>query len=314
MSYEAITLTLLSLRGVGPRSVADFLSSGYEATEADSLHKALLRGAISRLSSIPGVDDVRLAWERAERLIDDCAKQDVTILGGVNPLPVTLCSIPNPPLLLFVLGNYKLVYSKGIAVIGTREPTDFGRKAAHRMAHVLAENSWTVVSGLAEGCDTEGHEGCLAANGGTIAVLAHGFGRIYPSKNKMLSERILESGGCLATEYPPGVPPTKSSFIERDRLQSGLSRGIVVVETDVRGGTLHTVAHAKSQGRGIAALAHPSHLIGEPKAQGNQKLIREGVARPLSNRSDLIDFADSLDDKIPLDSGDDSHVQTTFDL
>jgi DNA processing protein len=158
----------------------------------------------------------------------------------------------------------------------------------------MAERGWCVVSGLAEGCDTEGHEGCLAAGGKTIAALAHGFGRIYPAKNKQLAERILESGGALITEYPPGTPPTRSSFIERDRLQSGLSLGIVVVETDIKGGTMHTVRHARDQGRGIAAISHPPEFVKEAKAQGNQQLIKDLIARPLANRDDLFRFAQEI--------------------
>ena len=254
-----------------------------------------------------------MAWDAAEKLQEECDDAGIVVLGGRVPLPSALREIPNPPLLLYLQGNPEILDLKGIAVIGTREPTSFGRKSARRMAHVLAERGWCVVSGLAEGCDTEGHEGCLAAGGKTIAVLAHGFGRIYPAKNKQLADRILESGGALITEYAPGTPPTRSSFIERDRLQSGLSLGIIVVETDIKGGTMHTVGHAQAQGRGIGAISHPPELSDVSKSQGNQKLIREEIATPLRDRDDLIRFAESLVDH-DLPNQPPMNIQATLDL
>jgi DNA processing protein len=294
MIYETVILSLLGLKGIGPKSAAELLTRKELPGDPEELHGLLRDGAIGRLKVIPELGEVRAAWELAQRTIADCHRTGVAILGGANPLPELLTKIPTPPLLLYVLGNRLALFEKSIAVIGTREPTEFGKKSAHRVAKVLAESKWTVTSGLAEGCDTQGHEGCLEGGGATVAVLAHGFGRIYPASNKGLASRILESGGCLVTEYPPGMPPTRSAFIERDRLQSGLSLGIIVVETDVQGGTMHTVGHAKAQKRGIATISHPAHLLTEPKIQGNQMLIREGIATPLTDRADLLLFADSL--------------------
>jgi DNA processing protein len=312
--YETVTLTLLGLKGIGPKSAGEFLSSNPIPANPSELHALLSDGAIARLGKIPDLDEVAVSWERAEGVIGQCRANGIAILGRTNPLPRLLREIPNAPLLLYVLGDQAALNEKSIAVIGTREPTEFGKKSAHKMAQVLAENKWVVVSGLAEGCDTQGHEGSLAGGGLTVAVLAHGFGRIYPAKNKLLSDRILECGGCLVTEYPPGMPPTRSSFIERDRIQSGLSLGVVVVETDIKGGTMHTVGHAKSQNRGIATIDHPPNLLNEPKTQGNQKLIQDGVATPLHNRGDLLHFVEALSSKQQLPDDKPTISQTTFDL
>ena len=135
-----------------------------------------------------------------------------------------------------------------------------------------------VVSGLAAGIDTAAHEGTLNAKGKTIAVLAHGLHTIYPGENKKLAERILENNGTLISEYSWGKNSTKGSFIARDRIQSGLSTGVLVIETKEKGGTMHTVQYCNKQGRVLMVLEPPggSNLI--ENYSGNLKLIRDGEA------------------------------------
>jgi DNA processing protein len=238
---------------------------------------------------------VNQALNAAYEMLDRCENQGVNVLWPTkSDFPVRLRTIPNPPLILFSLGDSTILNGDSVAVIGTREPTDFGVRSARKIARTLAEQGWVIVSGLAEGCDTAGHEGCLDGAGRTVAALAHGFGRIYPASNKGLAERIISHGGCLITEYPPGQPPTRGSFVERDRLQSGLSLGVIVIETDVKGGTMHTVRHAIEQSRPIAAVSHPEKMKSEPKAQGNRLLVAEGHATALEAKKDVFDFTDSL--------------------
>lgn len=175
-----------------------------------------------------------------------------------------------------------------VAIIGTREPSESGSKAAIRFGEIFGERGFNVVSGLAIGCDAGGHIGCLNKSGFTSAILAHGLDHIYPKENKSLAERILDSGGILLSEYFVGQRPLASYFVERDRLQAGLSNGIIVVETDIKGGTMHTVKFAKENMRRIAAFNHGRlELLQHPKAQGNQMLIREGTAFPLGTKEEV---------------------------
>jgi DNA processing protein len=214
----------------------------------------------------------------------------VSIIGYCDPdFPVRLKTIPDPPVLLFVKGNPRAVREPlTVAVVGTRKPTTYGRRVAGRLGLRFAEQGVLVVSGLAEGCDTAAHVGCLKGHGVTTAVLAHGLDVIYPSRNKKLAERILANNGCLVSEYPLGTTPRASYFVQRDRLQSGLALAVVVVETDVKGGTMHTVGYVQEQRRLLACVVHPDRLRQEPKTQGNRKLLEENRAIPLKDAKDLM--------------------------
>ena len=141
---------------------------------------------------------------------------------------------------------------------------------------------------------TYAHEGCLEAQGIGVAVLAHGLDMVYPAANRGLAERLLDRGGCLASEYPVGTTPVRSAFAERDRIQSGLSDGVLVIETDVRGGTMHTVRFARDQGRALACIEHPQRYRSEDETRGNRKLIEEGSARPIPDGDSLTDFLNGL--------------------
>jgi len=288
---EAITLCLMKVKGIGPKTIANFwakldASSAQLPNTVEELHELLTK----TLKKVPSLALLSIHWSEALELIGLCQRESITILGRTNPLPPQICRISNPPLLLFVEGSTDPLFQKGIAVIGAREATDYAKKVGRKMSATLAESGWCIFSGLAEGCDTVGHQGALDVDGKTVAILAHGFGKIYPASNKGLAVEIVEKGGCLVSEYPPGTPASRGSFVQRDRLQSGLSQAIIVLETDIKGGTMHTVGFAVEEGRPIATLNHPAELLDEPKTQGNQLLIRDGRAVSISNKQDLIDF------------------------
>lgn len=202
--------------------------------------------------------------------------------------PSCLRKLKNFPLILNYKGNLeKLSLSPSVSVIGTREPTEYGKKIGFRIGEVLAERGMNVVSGLAIGCDALGHLGALNKNGFTCAVLAHGLQEIYPKQNIVLAERILEEGGLLVSEYPYGMSPTKNSFVERDRIQAGLSNSTVVIETGIKGGTMHAVNTTLELGRHLFCVEHPERYKQEDKVQGNIKLIQDGLAKPLGTKDDL---------------------------
>lgn len=212
-----------------------------------------------------------------------------------DDFPTAVRDIPDPPILLFVKGSVKAVQGlPAVAVIGTREPTPYGEGAAHRLGKRFVERGFVVVSGLAKGCDAFAHQGCVDAGGVGVAVMAHGLDTVYPAENRSLAEKLVACGGCLVSEYPPGTKAHRGHFVERDRLQSGLARGVVVVETDIEGGTMHTVGFAKEQHRCLACVAHPPQFLGQAKVKGNQHLISTGDAVPLADAADLERFASAL--------------------
>ena len=184
--------------------------------------------------------------------------------------------------------------SIGVAVIGTREPSSLGYKIAERLGYKFGEAGLNVVSGLAIGCDTGGHKGSLQAHGLTTAILAQGLDKVYPKENKELADSIIDNGGCLISEYFVGSVSQASNFVERDRLQAGLSHAVVVVETDIKGGTMHTVKYAEKYQRILACFDHKEKEINHPKSQGNRMLIKEKRAIPLSNDIEMQDLINLL--------------------
>jgi DNA processing protein len=160
---------------------------------------------------------------------------------------------------------------------------------------LFAERGFVIVSGLAKGCDTVAHRGCLDAHGKTVAILGGGIDYIYPKENRPLADEILNTGGCLLSEYKPGMKPQPSFFVERDRLQSGLSQAVIVIETDVKGGSMHTVGFALSQNRLVACLGgHSGKYLSHPKVQGTKLLISDGKASRLSNLEEVESFLEKL--------------------
>lgn len=173
--------------------------------------------------------------------------------------------IADPPVVVYTLGNIKCLNEKSVAVIGTREPIEHGVKIADQLGFVLGRDGYTVVSGLAYGCDEYGHKGCLRAKGKTVAVMARGLDNVYPAKHKELANQIVKSEGCLISEYPVNSKMFKICFVERDRLQSGLSEELIIAETDVKGGTWHTIEYVKEYDRKIGCYRHPDKYMSEKR-------------------------------------------------
>jgi DNA processing protein len=208
--------------------------------------------------------------------------------------PSRLHSIPNPPSILYYLGDISLINAiKLIAIIGTRTPTPEGIVVCQIITRWFVERGYYVVSGLARGIDTVAHETCLKYGGKTIAILPSGIGNIYPPENIELSERIVNSGGLLISEYPENSSPRKSYFVQRDRLQSGLSLGVIVIETEIHGGTMHTGNFAIKQNRILGCVEFSHDLENQSIRSGNRLLLSRGNAFGI-NRKNLVDFEKML--------------------
>jgi len=188
--------------------------------------------------------------------------------------PPQLREIHDPPFLLFFRGKLPDYDLPLLGIVGTREPTGRAAKAAFRLGYEAGRSGIGVVSGLARGIDGFAHEGNVAGGGRTVAVLGCGIDFVYPPQNRYLGARILESGGTILSEYPPGEQPLRYHFPARNRIISGLSRGVVVVEAPEKSGALITVDHALDQGRDL--FVHRDGLYG-PTGVGTQRLSEDGA-------------------------------------
>jgi DNA processing protein len=198
--------------------------------------------------------------------------------------PVALREIPDAPLLLFYKGELGLLKRPAIGVVGSRKPTPYGRAACAHLVKQLSEAGFVIVSGLAYGIDAEAHRSCLRAGGQTVGVLGCGIDQIYPPSNRKLFEEI-GNIGLLLSEHPPGVPPIPGLFPERNRIISGLSLGVLVVEAAARSGSLITADCALEQGREVFAVPGP---IFSEVSVGPHNLIKQG-AKLVTSSSDMIE-------------------------
>jgi DNA processing protein len=187
--------------------------------------------------------------------------------------PPLLRDVPSPPAALYVDGDPDILWQPQVAVIGSRNPTAGGKDNGRDFAGQLARQGMTITSGLASGIDSVAHAAALDAGGTTVAVMGTGLDRIYPASSKGLAERIREEG-VLVSEFPPGTGAKRSHFPSRNRIISGLSLGVLVIEAGLRSGTLITARMAGNQGRDVFALPGSIH---NPLAKGCHRLIRDGA-------------------------------------
>lgn len=292
-STATALLALMRLRGVGRRAALRIVDAPPKDQDQASFQESIMaRAEQAHLSESELVD----AWKRSEQQLEQSVAAGVQAFSIHDEgYPSRLRMTPDPPAVLFVKGNARALYGpKAVAIVGTREPTTYGATVARRSGKTAAEAGFVIVSGLAHGCDTFGHEGCLDGKGEGVAVMAHGLDKVYPAANRDLAARLLDAGGCLVSEYPLGVTPIRTAFAERDRIQSGLADGILVIETDIKGGTMHTVRFSRDQRRPLACVAHPEKWLVEEKTRGNQKLIADGWALPIPDGPALIAFLDRM--------------------
>lgn len=193
------------------------------------------------------------ALERAEAQFAEADAHGARILSRVDPeYPALLARSEDDPVLLYVKGSLAPRPEHSVAIIGTREPTDHGKLIAERIATFFVDRGWSVVSGLALGCDAAAHRAVLVAKGHTVAVLAHGLQTVAPTQHRALAEEILAGGGALVTEYPFGELPRPYNFARRDLTQAGLARGVVMIQSDREGGSLNAARAAVRYGRWLA--------------------------------------------------------------
>jgi DNA processing protein len=270
----AAALRLALVPGVGPRIRRKLL-------EKFGTPQAVFDASPSQLRAVHHVGPklsqaIRAAAEEidVEAEIELCRRNQVQILSDEHDAyPRLLRDLPDPPSILFVRGHIIPADALAIAIVGSRHATHYGLAQAERLAASLARAGLTVVSGLARGIDSAAHRGALAAGGRTIAVLASGVLNVYPPENQELAEQIAAHGAVIS-ESPPRFEPLAGMFPQRNRIISGLSLGVVVVEASTRSGALITARHAMEQGRDVFAVPGP---VTSRMSHGCHRLIRDGA-------------------------------------
>lgn len=223
-----------------------------------------------------------------EKIFESIHSQGIKILTWQDETyPARLKEIDQPPPVLYVRGEYLPDDLFAVAIVGTRRVTAYGRQVTEEMASFLAANGITVISGLARGVDAVAHQAALKTGGRTMAVLGSGVDRIYPPEHRGLADQMMERGAIIS-DYPVGTPPDASNFPPRNRIISGLSLAVVVVEAGETSGALITAEFAAEQGREIFAV--PGSILA-PQSKGTNKLIQQG-ALPLLSAADLMQALD----------------------
>jgi len=222
--------------------------------------------------------DIERQFEHLEKLNASL----ITILD--DNYPTRLKELYDAPIYLFVRGSLTSQDVRSLALIGTRHPTDYGKNVTKKFATAFAQNGFTVISGLASGIDSLAHRTALDAGGRTIAVLGNGVDTIYTDPKGALYPRILEHGAIISEEWL-GTPPTAENFPKRNRIISGLSLGVVIVESDLKGGAMITAKYALEQNRDIFAI--PGNIF-SPKSNGTNALIRDSQAKLALSPNDII--------------------------
>ena len=188
--------------------------------------------------------------------------------------PSLLKQIYDPPISLYIKGNKDILNNKSIGIVGCREVSEYGKKVAKYFSYNLAKQNINIVSGLAKGVDSYAHIGTLSTEGKTIAVVGNGLDTVYPAENLYLTNRIIETGGTIISEYPLGTKSEKMNFPARNRIISGMSKGIIVIEAKEKSGTLITVDFALEQGRDVYVVPGNINSI---NSIGTNDLIKQGA-------------------------------------
>ncbi len=210
--------------------------------------------------------------DKYQKYIEKNKIQIITICD--TNYPEQLKNIYDKPIVLYALGNTDILHKTGVAIVGCRDCSEYGKKTALKIGYELAKKDLCIISGLAKGIDKYSHIGALEAGGSTIGVIGCGLDYIYPYENKNLYERIIKNNGLIITEYIVGTKPNKINFPARNRIISGLSKGVIVVEAKEKSGSLITADFALEQGKEVFAI--PGN-IDNLNSKGTNELIKQGA-------------------------------------
>ncbi|MEX0720646.1 MAG: DNA-processing protein DprA [Balneolaceae bacterium] len=282
-----VLIALSIIPGLGLKRGRELIRNSEDASEIFNYSKSKLRniqgiGEASALS-ILSFDE----WEKVDEIIKKTNKIGARIITLADPeYPPLLKQIYDPPLLFWMKGNPEALNLPGIAVVGTRNPSPYGKKMAVKITTELAEQGLCIFSGLAYGIDSIAHKAALDVNAPTVAVLGSGIDNLYPQKNANLANEIIRKGGAVISEFPLGAKPDAGNFPVRNRIVSGMSLGVLVIESGIKGGSMITADLGLDQNREIFALPH---LLVNPSGTGCNFLIKRGAAKLVQTVDDILE-------------------------
>ena len=284
-------LALNSVKGLGPVRVNDLVKHyGSPLALFEKEGHSILKQWVAFHSSATEVEAPGVLLEKAQRQLEQATGLGIVVLTPSDErYPALLREIDAPPPVLFVKGHLDCFALHCVGVVGTRRPSPYGKNAAALIVKQLTDKQIAIVSGLALGIDTISHATCLENGGTTIAVLGCGLDRVYPSANTKLAAAILERG-AIVSEFDLGTPPEPYNFPRRNRIISGLSAGICVVEAPMKSGSLITANYALSQGREVFAVPGP---IFSNQSDGTFHLLKSGAV-PVKSGDDIIENIQTL--------------------
>lgn len=298
LSKEMI-LTLQQLKGIGNKTIFKICESENSSiSDIDEVYDVLKKQKGKKFENLVK-DDIMDANSYAKRIIEKSEEANIGLIsyydaGYPDILKRTIDEEGrlDPPLLLWYRGDISIIELPAIAVIGTREATPEGISGGTYIAGEFAKQGFNIVSGLAIGCDTCGHRGALNVGGKTTAFLANGLDHdsIYPSENQELAEEIVNKGGLLLSEYAIGQTVNKYSLVARDRLQAGLSLATLVIQTGIKGGTMHAAITTLKAEKPLYTMKFKDESINNhEKCLGNAHLVKQG-AKFISGKDNIIEI------------------------
>ncbi|MBU0475177.1 MAG: DNA-processing protein DprA [Bacteroidetes bacterium] len=261
-------------------SISDVYNSNYDQLKSiDQLNHDL---ATKVSNTIKDFSESKYKYEAELETLINLGGQAITYWDDDYPQP--LKNIFYPPIILYVLGNYKFEDEQSISIVGTRKNTDYGKLVTNRFSSELAKQNITIISGMARGIDSVAHKAAIKASGRTIAVIGSGLDVIYPPENKMLFNEIIENGAIIS-EFPLGTKPDAQNFPKRNRIIAGLSLGTLVIETRENGGAMQTAKFAIDQNKEVFAI--PGNITSE-QSNGTNILIQRNGAKLVFEPDDIL--------------------------
>ena len=284
MNNAELIITLTLIKGLGRKTINKIIRQGVLNSLETSETIDYLNNINLKIKGIITKDELKYANEVAKRTIEICDREDIKISTLLDEdFPQKLKNIDDNPVIIYSKGDYNNLNDKGVAIIGSRNPSLHGVNVSYKISSILSQKNYTIVSGLANGCDTFAHLGSLDTYGKTIAVMPCGLDMVYPNNN------------CVISEYPPSQAVSKYRLIERDRLQSALSEGIIVIETTENGGSLHTVNYAFDQNKIVSCYKHNKNYSNLKTVKGNIKLLQNDEVIPIYDTKSLNEFLKKVD-------------------
>ncbi len=278
-------LALSFIKDIGPVTTKRLLAAFHSPEK-------ILSASAKELKDVENIGDAKIkkirefdSWDVVEKEIRAIQRHGVKVIKfNDKQYPESLRNIEDAPVILYTKGNFTHEDRFAIAMVGSRKMTEYGKNTAYRLSQDLSSMGITIISGMAKGIDTVSHMGAINAGGRTIAVLGTGIDRCYPAENKELLKKIIDSG-CVVSEFPMGTPPNKENFPRRNRLISGLSIGVLIIEATIDSGSLITANYALEHGKEVFAV--PGSIYSK-YSEGTNTLIKRG-AKLVQRAEDIIE-------------------------